>query len=140
MLNNFGEFFRDLSSGKRSAPEVTLIFDKGNNGEDNFALLDSLPLHYVGSVKLDEHKEIAEISNKDARFTQCSQIGLEEAKAFKVTKEVYGKTRTLVVTYNKNLFDTQLATLKSDIGKANRELETLRSRLSDRASPRWSNL
>ena len=31
-------------------PRVTLVFDKGNNSADNFALLDSQNLSYVGSV------------------------------------------------------------------------------------------
>lgn len=112
---------------------LTLIFDKGNNSQENFKLLDQLNLHYVGSKKLSEVKDVAEISNSDARFTGCNAPGLENTKAFRVTKKVYGKARMLVVTYNKELFDRQLLTLHNDISKALPQLKALQQKLHDRA-------
>ncbi len=50
-----------------------------------------------------------------------------------MTQTVYGKSRTLIVTYNANLFQTQYLTLQKDITKAMTELGTLRQRLQDRA-------
>ncbi len=58
----------------------TLIFDKGNNSAENFALVDTLELPYVGSVKLDEHPELMKISNQDARWQALSEPGLEGTK------------------------------------------------------------
>lgn len=60
MLRRFEGFFKQLSS--RRAPQTTLIFDKGNNGAGNFSLLDSMGLNYVGSVKLNEHKDPADLA------------------------------------------------------------------------------
>lgn len=113
---------------------VTLIFDKGNNSQENFTLLDRLKLHYVGSKKLSEVKEVAETSNNDARFMDCQAIGLENTKAFRGTKKVYGKDRTLVVTYSQELFDSQLLTLHNDISKAVPQLKALQQKLQDRAN------
>jgi transposase len=132
MLGRFHSFFQELSGGK--VPETTVVFDKGNNSEANFALLDQLQLNFVGSVKLDEHKEPALISNGDPAFIPCSAPGLEDAKAFRVSKHVYGKERTLVVTYNQGLFDAQSLTLHNDMEKAIGKLASLRRKLEDRVN------
>jgi len=134
MLQRFGGLFRELSGVKGSTPNTTLIFDKGNNSPTNFGLLDSMGLNFVGSVKLDEHKELARISNHDARFVECQAPGLEGVKAFRVTKKAYGRDRDLVVTYSHNLFNAQWRTLQNDIGDATEKLSLLRQRLEDRVS------
>lgn len=131
MLERFHSFYKDLSQGLCKTPETTLVFDKGNNSEPNCALLDSLQIKYVGSVKLDEHKDLAMISNNDPAFVPCGP-GLEGTKAFRVKRDVYGKEMVLVVTYNQNLFNTQWLTLQNDIEKALESLSLLHQKLEDR--------
>jgi len=133
MLRRFHAFFREIS-GERPVPETTVIFDKGNNSQDNFRLLDELDLKFVGSVKLDQHRDLAEISNHDARFQHCSSAALEGTKAFRVTRKVAGRDRVLLVTYNQNLFDAQWQTVQNDMARALEKLASLRGRLEDRAS------
>ena len=133
MIANFQEFLRDAFGATPQSPQLTLIFDKGNNSKDNFGLIDTLKLHYVGSMKLSEVKDLATISNQDARWMPCQTLGLETTKCFRVTQTVYGKSRTLIVTYNANLFQTHYLTLQKDIAKAMTELGTWRQRLQDRA-------
>jgi transposase len=134
VLKRFHAFLCELSNKDCPPPNTTLIFDKGNNSADNFALIDSLELDFVGSVKLDEHKELAKISNMDKRFTNCPQNLLEGTKSFRVKKEVYGKERTLVVTFNQNLFESQWLTLQNDIKSSLEKLSSLRQNLEDRAN------
>ena len=131
MLERFRKFFRDLSGDAQAQPDTTLIFDKGNNSHDNFQLLDGLPLSYVGSVKLDEHKDLAVVPNSDPRF-QASPQHPEGTKSFRDKQQVYGKERVLVVTYNQNLFHTQWLTLQNDVRQALARLGALRGRLEDR--------
>ncbi|MGH9563488.1 MAG: IS1634 family transposase [Terracidiphilus sp.] len=38
--------------------EVTLVFDKGNNSEENFRHLDGTNCHYVGSLPPSQHKDL----------------------------------------------------------------------------------
>jgi transposase len=130
MLERFQQFVRTLS-GAEARPKIVIIFDKGNNSQENFGLVDELQLSYVGSVKLDEHKELAAVSNRDARF-QSSDAHPPGCKSFRVGKKVYGRERLLVVTYNQNLFDSQWATLQADTAKALKRLAELQSRLEDR--------
>ncbi len=134
MLRRFHAFFRELAGPDASLPETTLVFDKGNNSEDNFRLIDKLKLKFVGSVKLDQHRDLAEIANDDSRFIPCRAADLEGAKAFRVKRKVAGKERVLVVTYNQNLFDAQWKTVQNDLAKALEQLAALRQRLEDRAA------
>jgi len=134
MLERFHSFFKELSGAEAPAPDTTVIFDKGNNSASNFALLDSSGLDFVGSVKLGQHKQLARIPNNDRGFVPCRAAGLEGTKALRVTKKVYGRQRTLVVTYNQNLFNAQWLTLQNDIAKACGKLSLLQGKLKDRAS------
>lgn len=133
VLEKFHGFLRELSGGEMATPETTIIFDKGNNSARNFALLDSMELNFVGSVKLDEHKELAQVSNSNLAFVACSAEGLEGTKSFRVKKHLYGQERILVITYSQNLFHSQWLTLHNDIRKASDKLSLLRQKLEDRA-------
>lgn len=132
MLQAFHAFLQEVTGRTAPLPETTLIFDKGNNSRDNFQLVDELQLKFVGSVKLDEHKDLAEIPNDHPRFVPCAAARLEGTKAFRVRKTVYGRERTVVVTYNQNLFHAQWQTVQNDLAKALDELSALGQRLEDR--------
>lgn len=132
ILRRFHSFFKELS-GNGTPPKTTIIFDKGNNSAENFALIDLLKLDYVGSVKLSEHKELSEVLNENTAFISHESSGLEGCKAFRVVKKVYDKERTLVVCYNQKLFNTQFLTVQTDIEKAIKRLSALQKKLQDRA-------
>jgi len=136
MIDRFYEFLKALPKADplTKKPDVTIIFDKGNNSADNIALLDKHKLHFIGSVKLGEHNELALISNKDQRFIPCEKPGLESVKAFSVEKVVYGEKRHLIISYNQKLFNSQLQTVNNDIEKALQRLCELKQRLDDRAN------
>ena len=134
MLEKFNDFLEELSGKTCESPHTTVIFDKGNNSVDNFALLDSLGINFVGSVKLNEHKDLAQIKNSDPVFESCDDAELEGTKAFRVEKNVYGKKRTMIITYNQNLFNSQWLTLQNDISKATEKLSLLKQKLEDRVN------
>jgi len=134
MLKKFHRFLVELSGKDCPVPQTTLIFDKGNNSQDNFALINRLELNFVGSMKLGQHKELVKVPNDDPIFEACEGVELEGTKAFRVKKEIYGQERVIVVTYNQNLFDAQWLTLQNDIGKAIEKLSLLRQKLEDRAN------
>jgi len=131
ILERFHGFYKELSGGKDKTPETTLVFDKGNNSASNFALLDSMQINYVGSVKLDEHKDLALICNSDPVFIPCAPEEPEGTKAFRIVKKVYGRERVLIVAYNQNLFNAEYLTLQNDIKKAVDRLSELHQKLED---------
>lgn len=134
VLAKFQQWLKERAGATGTATKPTLIFDKGNNSEDNFTLIDTLELPYVGSVKLDEHPDLAKISNQDARWQPGTEPGLETTKSWRTRQVVYGKERTLVLTYNQNLYDSQWATVQHDLAQALNQLAAVQQNLQDRAA------
>ena len=55
-------------------------------------------------------------------------------KSWRTQQVVYGKERTLVVTYNEHLFDSQWATVQNDLAQALSQLAAVRQNLQNRAT------
>lgn len=134
IIERFHRFFADLSPRQSNPPALTVVFDKGNNSTENFALLDRLKLHFVGSVKLDEHKDLMAVGNDDARFEPLVGERWQGTKAFRVQRTIAGQARTVLVTYNPKLFQAQWLTVQNDLSKALVALGALQQRLLDRAN------
>jgi transposase len=134
VLARFQRWLKARAGSTWANTKPTLIFDKGNNSADNFALIDSLELPYVGSVKLDEHPDLAALSNQDARWQPATEPGLEGTKSWRTQQVVYSQERTLVLTYNQNLFDSQWATVQNDLAHALGQLAAVQQNLRDRAA------
>jgi transposase len=134
VLARFQRWLKARAGSTWANTKPTLIFDKGNNSADNFALIDSLELPYVGSVKLDEHPDLAALSNQDARWQPATEPGLEGTKSWRTQQVVYSQERTLVLTYNQNLFDSQWATVQNDLAHALGQLAAVQQNLQDRAA------
>jgi transposase len=134
VLEKFQRWLKERAGSTWNTTKPTVIFDKGNNSEDNFALIDTLELPYVGSVKLDEHAELAKVSNRDARWQLATEPGLEGTKSWRIQKVVYGKERTLVMTYNQNLYESQWATVHNDLAQALSQLSAVQRNLQARAT------
>lgn len=111
---------------------VTIVFDKGNNSEANLAAVDDSPLHFVGSLVATQHRELLDIPLD--RFVSLAPAGLPAVSAYRTTKEVFGQRRTVLVTYNENLFVAQAKTLLREIAKRQRSLAEVFARLERRRS------
>jgi transposase len=134
VLERFQRWLVQRAGSTWATTKPTLIFDKGNNSQDNFGLIDQLELPYVGSVKLDEHPDLQGVSNQDPRWQAATEPGLAGTKSWRTQQVVYGKERTLVVTYNEHLFDSQWATVQNDLAQALSQLAAVRQNLQNRAT------
>jgi len=114
----------------QSCDHITLVFDKGNNSEEAFASLQNTPFHFVGSLVPSQHSELLAIPRK--QFRTLSRVGLEGVAAYRTQKKVFGQTRTIVLTFNQNLYDGQLQGLTAHLGKARRKLRDLQTQLQRR--------
>jgi transposase len=112
-----------------SCDHVTLVFDKGNNSEA-FESLHNTPFHFVGSLVPSQHSELLAISRR--QFRTLTQPGLEGVEAHRTQKKVFVQPRTIVVTFNQNLYDGQLQGLSAHLGKARRKLRDLQTQLQRR--------
>jgi transposase len=130
----FRSITEELSTHYRQLAEscdhITLVFDKGNNSEEAFASLQNTPFHFVGSLVPSQHSEWLTISRK--QFRTLTQPGLEGVEAYRAQKKVFGQPRTLVMTFNQNLYEGQLQGLTAHLGKARRKLRNLQAQLQRR--------
>jgi len=91
------KFFKNFNDKCNSNKGITIVFDKGNNSKDNFEKFINNPnYHFVGSVKVDDHKELGPVLNNDKRFIKLSNPKLEDVKAFRVKKIIYGIEMTII--------------------------------------------
>ncbi len=134
VLDQFFEAFKKQSPQREG---ITLVFDKGNNSKDNLQkFVEDSGYHFVGSVKPCEHKELATIPNTDGRLKKLDEPRLEEVKAFRCQKKIYGKDLTVIVTFNNHLYTAQLMTLNVGVNKCLDKLATLSKKLEDRREGR----
>jgi hypothetical protein len=75
-IGRFHAALEGLGVGEAQAARTTVIFDKGNNSADNFGLLDELGLKFIGSMKLDQHPDLAAVSNRGPGWSPCRRTGL----------------------------------------------------------------
>ncbi|HEX6476801.1 MAG TPA: IS1634 family transposase [Acidimicrobiales bacterium] len=134
-VTQFPDMVRELASRfqvlvgdeEHAAQHLTLVFDAGQNSEDNVALLDEAGLHFVGSLPPSDHPELLAVPKARYRFVDGDHfVGL---RAFETTKVVFGKTRRLVVTHSETLHDKQSTGFDQTLAKAGRQLSELAARL-----------
>ena len=133
------KFFRAFADQRpaRERSAMTIVFDKGNNSPANFAAFaERSHYHFVGSVKPADHKDLSLISNHDARLVPLADPRLEQVKAFRTTKVIYGKELTVVVTFNNNLYAAQVQSLNHELNKCLGQLSALGAKLDDRRAGR----
>lgn len=107
--------------------DITLIFDKGNNSLENLQAVDQSPYHFIGSLVPTQHPDLLAIEAK--HFNSLAAEGLAEVTAYRTTQEIFGKQRTVVVSYNQALFVAQARTLLREIAKRQKLLGDLQARL-----------
>lgn len=111
---------------------LTLVFDKGNNSEKNMRKVDKSPFHFVGSLVPSHHDDLLDVPL--SKYDSVEGERFEGVIAYRTQKEVFGKQRTIVVTFNDELFDGQVSGLGWQLKKKRKELRKLKNRLDRRAS------
>ena len=110
--------------------DITLVFDKGNNSHDNLRAVEASPYHFIGSLVPSQHTDLLAVPA--AQFRPLDRDGLAGVCAHRTRKEIFGKQRTVVVTYNPKLFVAQSRTLLREIAKRQRLLSELQASLERR--------
>ena len=116
--------YRDLA---QSCEHITLIFDKGNNCAEAFETLAGTPFHFVGSLVPTQHADLLEIPRR--QFHALATPRLEAVLVHRTQKKIFGQTRTVLVTFNPNLYEGQLQGLTANLNKARGKLRQLQRQL-----------
>jgi len=120
------------------ACDLTLVFDKGNNAEDNLEAVEKSPFHFVGSLVPTHHEALLAVPRSQMR--RLDKNALPSVWAFRTRKKVFGVERTVLCTFNRPLFVAQTKTLRREIRKRRRLLDQReraleRSRIKPRGKP-----
>ena len=108
--------------------ELTLVFDAGQNSEGNYELLDSLPLHFVGSLPPSDHPDLLAVPT--SRYRPVDEARFPGLSAFETAKVVFGSERRIVVTHSDTLHENQSAGFDQTLAKARRQLSEAQARLA----------
>jgi transposase len=111
---------------------LTLVFDKGNNNEDNINCIleaERINCHFIGGLRLNQCTELLEIPK-----TTFEQLGAQfrETTAYRTVKHVYGKDLTVVVTFNPELYKAQIDGIQANIVSCEKALSSLSEKLHNR--------
>lgn len=111
----------------QSCEHITLVFDKGNNSQEAFDTLAATPFHFVGSLVPSQHADLLAVPRR--RFRAASNPRLGGVEVYRTEKRVFGRSHTVVVTFNQNLLAGQMQGLTANLNKARRKLRELQQQL-----------
>ena len=116
-------------AGSPSAEQrLTLVYDAGQNSQDNYQALDATALSFVGSLPPSDHPDLLAVP-KD-RYHIVDAAAFPGLRAFETTKEVFGRARRLVVCHSDELHAKQSRGLDQTLAKAHRQLSEVAARLA----------
>jgi transposase len=107
---------------------LTLVYDAGQNSEDNYTLLEGSPLSFVGSLPPSDHPDLLAIGKDTYAVIDAERfVGLS---AFETTKVVFGKERRLVCCHSDGLHAKQSRGFDQTLAKVHRQLAEVKARLA----------
>jgi transposase len=114
---------------------ITLVFDKGNNSEDNIDKLTS-KMSFVASAKSEQAETLMNISLNEYKPLYTNSKG-HQIFGYRTKHTFFGKEFTTIVTYNKSTYNLQKESYLSRKEKILERLADLKRRLeSDRGKER----
>jgi transposase len=129
VIEKLKDRYRKLGKGECV---VTLIFDKGNNDDNNIQKLlneSPFPFHFVGGLRLNQCQDLLDIPKADFIPLKGS---FHDTTVYRTVKQIYGNEFTVVMTNNPELFKAQMDGVAANIASCEKELAALQKRLQMR--------
>lgn len=120
---------------KERCQRITLVFDKGNNSEENMEALDGSPYHIIGSLVPSQHQDLLDIPTR--RFRSLEGPLFDRLRVFRTEKEVFGRKRIVLVTRSQALLRGQVRGMRQHLSKKVRALRDLQRRVQRSCQPGW---
>jgi transposase len=110
-------------------PDLTVVFDAGQNSAANFAHLADTRLHYVGSVPASDCADLTALPASRRALVDKERFG--GLTACDTRREVYGAERRVILTHSPELHNSQAAGFDgTTLAKAGRKLDELAATLA----------
>jgi transposase len=120
---------------KEKCQRITLVFDKGNNSEENIQALDGSPYHFIGSLVPTQHQDLLDIPLERFRYVKGPLF--EGVRVYHTEKEVFGQKRTIVITRSRALLQGQVRGIGQHLAKKLKALRELQNRVARSHEPGW---
>ena len=112
-----------------SAADMTVVFDAGQNSEDNFAHLAGTGLHYIGSVPASDCADLTALPASVRSVVDEDRFG--GLTAYDTRREAYGAQRRAILTHSPELHDSQARGFDgTTLAKAGKKLDELAATLA----------
>jgi transposase len=108
--------------------ELTVVFDAGQDSEDNLELVASGPLHFIGSIPPSDHLDLLAVPS--SRYKVVDEKRFFGLSAFETRKVVFGHEYRIVVTHSEGFHQKQARGFEQTLAKARRQLTELAARLA----------
>jgi transposase len=109
--------------------DVTVVFDAGQNSEDNFAYLTGTGLRYVGSVPASDCPDLTGLPATVRSIVDQDRFG--GLTACDTRREVYGAERRAILTHSPELHQSQARGFDgTTLAKAGKKLDELAATLA----------
>ena len=139
------EMFGVVCGLNKTKERLTVVFDKGMNGDENYAWIDEHSrIHFITTYSTYFAQDLA--ATPLGRFEPVdiphNRRLMEEGKeeecllAYRTKGEYWGKERTVIVTYNPSSHRKQKYTFDDKLEVIRRELLSMRTKVRDKA-PHW---
>ena len=81
---------------------LTLVFDKGNNAEENLLLARLNDLHFVAALRLSDHPDLQAIPLSE--YEELKDNRWPGVRAYRTRCDALGEERTVVVTFSETFY------------------------------------
>jgi transposase len=109
--------------------DMTVVFDAGQNSEDNFAYLAGTGLRYVGSVPASDCPDLTALPAEARSIVDKDRFG--GLTACDTRQEVYGAERRAILTHSPELHESQARGFDgTTLAKAGKKLSELAATLA----------
>src|ERR1035438_1795707 len=129
MISQLRDQYEAIADGAGGDADMTVVFDAGQNSEDNFACLAGTGLRYVGSVPASDCPDLTALP-ASARST-VDQECFGALTAYDTRRVVYGTERRAILTHSPELLQSQARGLDgTTLARAGRKLDDLAATLA----------
>ncbi len=110
-------------------PDITVVFNAGQNSEDNLAHFTKTGMHYIGSVPASDCQDLLALPASKRSVVDKDRFG--GLTAFDTRRTAYGAERRAVLTHSPELHDAQAAGFTgTTLARAGKKLDELAARLA----------
>jgi transposase len=112
-----------------AAPDITVVFDAGQNSEDNLADFTATGMHYIGSVPASDCQDLLALPASKRRIVDKKRFG--GLTAHDTRRTACGQERRAILTHSPELHEAQAAGFAgTTLAKAGKKLDELAARLA----------